>query len=85
MTPDAAPPSPTTSLTGRFNDADSEDEMMEQQDLVEEPFGPMTPSTAHPFKALFRRHWIIRQNWKKGRAKYIQFKRQGRDLSAVRF
>jgi len=73
MTPDAVPPSPTTSHTGRFNDADSDDEMMEQE-LVEEPFGPMTPSTAHPFKALYRRHWIIRQNWRKGRAKYIQFK-----------
>ncbi|KAG0044522.1 SCF ubiquitin ligase complex subunit cdc4 [Gryganskiella cystojenkinii] len=73
MTPDAAPPSPTTSLTGRFNDADSEDEIMDQ-DLEDEPFGPMPPSTAHPFKALYRRHWIIRQNWKTGRAKYIQFK-----------
>ncbi|KAI7829550.1 hypothetical protein BC939DRAFT_10889 [Gamsiella multidivaricata] len=72
MTPDAAPPSPTTSHTGRFNDADSEDETMEH-DFVEEPFGPMSPSTAHPYKALFRRHWIIRQNWTKGRAKYIQF------------
>ncbi|KAF9438239.1 SCF ubiquitin ligase complex subunit cdc4 [Entomortierella beljakovae] len=72
MTPDAAPPSPTTSHTGRFNDIDSEDEMMEQE-LVDEPFGPMSPSTNHPYKALFRRHWIIRQNWSKGRAKYIQF------------
>ncbi|KAG0288951.1 SCF ubiquitin ligase complex subunit cdc4, partial [Dissophora globulifera] len=72
MTPDAAPPSPTTSLTGRFNDMDSEDEMMEPGP-TEEPFGPMPPSTAHPYKALFRRHWIIRQNWSKGRAKYIQF------------
>ncbi|KAI1295701.1 SCF ubiquitin ligase complex subunit cdc4 [Mortierella claussenii] len=72
MTPDAVPPSPTTSHTGRFNDADSEDETMEQ-DLIEEPFGPMPPSTAHPYKALFRRHWIIRQNWAKGRAKYTQF------------
>ncbi|KAG0198887.1 SCF ubiquitin ligase complex subunit cdc4 [Mortierella sp. GBA30] len=72
MTPDAAPPSPTTSHTGRFNDMDSEDEAMEQVP-AEEPFGPMPPSTGHPFKALFRRHWIIRQNWSKGRAKYIQF------------
>ncbi|KAI8603268.1 hypothetical protein EDD21DRAFT_424762 [Dissophora ornata] len=72
MTPDAAPPSPTTSHTGRFNDMESEDEMMEQGP-VEEPFGPMSPSTVHPYKALFRRHWIIRQNWAKGRAKYIQF------------
>lgn len=73
MTPDAAPPSPTTSLTGRFNDADSEDETMDQ-DLIEEPFGPMAPSTDHPFKALYRRHWITRQNWTKGRAKHIQFR-----------
>ncbi|KAF9908537.1 SCF ubiquitin ligase complex subunit cdc4 [Lobosporangium transversale] len=72
MTPDAVPPSPTTSHTGRFNDVDSEDEIMEQ-DPVDGPFGPMPPSTAHPYKALFRRHWIIRQNWAKGRAKYIQF------------
>ncbi|KAF9960504.1 SCF ubiquitin ligase complex subunit cdc4 [Mortierella alpina] len=72
MTPDAAPPSPTTSHTGRFNDVDSEDETMEHIP-AEEPFGPMQPSTDHPFKALFRRHWIIRQNWSKGRAKYIQF------------
>lgn len=73
MTPDAAPPSPTTSHTGRFNDMDSEDETMELHDPLEESFGPMLPSTAHPFKALFRRHWIIRQNWTKGRAKYIRF------------
>ncbi|KAG0269443.1 SCF ubiquitin ligase complex subunit cdc4 [Linnemannia exigua] len=73
MTPDAAPPSPTTSLTGRFNDADSEDEAMDQ-DPIDEPFGPMSPSTDHPFKALFRRHWITRQNWTKGRAKHIQFR-----------
>ncbi|KAF9933738.1 SCF ubiquitin ligase complex subunit cdc4 [Linnemannia zychae] len=73
MTPDAAPPSPTTSHTGRFNDADSEDDAMEQ-DLIEEPFGPMPPSTDHPYKALFRRHWITRQNWTKGRAKHIQFR-----------
>ncbi|KAG0253126.1 SCF ubiquitin ligase complex subunit cdc4 [Mortierella polycephala] len=72
MTPDAAPPSPTTSHTGRLQDADSEDEVMDH-DPVEESFGPMQPSTRHPFKALFRRHWIIRQNWSKGRAKYIQF------------
>ncbi|KAG0022472.1 SCF ubiquitin ligase complex subunit cdc4 [Entomortierella chlamydospora] len=72
MTPDAAPPSPTTSHSGRFNDVDSEDELMEQ-DPIDEPFGPMPPSTGHPYKALFRRHWIIRQNWSKGRAKYIQF------------
>ncbi|KAG0217240.1 SCF ubiquitin ligase complex subunit cdc4 [Mortierella sp. NVP41] len=73
MTPDAAPPSPTTSLTGRFNDGDSEDEAMDQ-DPIDEPFGPMQPSTDHPFKALFRRHWITRQNWAKGRAKHIQFR-----------
>lgn len=73
MTPDAAPPSPTTSHTGRFNDMDSEDETMELHDPLEESFGPMPPSTGHPFKALFRRHWIIRQNWTKGRAKYIRF------------
>ncbi|KAF9408150.1 SCF ubiquitin ligase complex subunit cdc4 [Podila epigama] len=73
MTPDAAPPSPTTSHTGRFNDMDSEDETMEQHDPLEESFGPMPPSTAHPCKALFRRHWIIRQNWAKGRAKHIRF------------
>ncbi|KAG0332122.1 SCF ubiquitin ligase complex subunit cdc4 [Podila humilis] len=73
MTPDAAPPSPTTSHTGRFNDMDSEDEAMEMHDPLEESFGPMPPSTDHPFKALFRRHWIIRQNWTKGRAKYIRF------------
>ncbi|KAF9578910.1 SCF ubiquitin ligase complex subunit cdc4, partial [Lunasporangiospora selenospora] len=72
MTPDAAPPSPTTSHTGRFNDAESEDEAMDQ-DPMEESFGSMSPSTSHPFKALFRRHWIIRQNWAKGRAKYIKF------------
>ncbi|KAF8951502.1 SCF ubiquitin ligase complex subunit cdc4, partial [Entomortierella lignicola] len=72
MTPDAAPPSPTTSHSGRFNDVDSEDELMDQ-DPIDEPFGPMPPSTQHPYKALFRRHWIIRQNWAKGRAKYIQF------------
>ncbi|KAF9112165.1 SCF ubiquitin ligase complex subunit cdc4 [Mortierella sp. AM989] len=72
MTPDAAPPSPTTSHSGRFNDVDSEDELMEQ-DPIDEPFGPMPPSTEHPYKALFRRHWIIRQNWAHGRAKYIQF------------
>ncbi|KAF9025616.1 SCF ubiquitin ligase complex subunit cdc4 [Haplosporangium bisporale] len=73
MTPDAAPPSPTTSHTGRFNDMDSEDETMELHDPLEESFGPMPPSTGHPFKALFRRHWVIRQNWTKGRAKYIRF------------
>ncbi|KAF9313818.1 SCF ubiquitin ligase complex subunit cdc4 [Podila horticola] len=73
MTPDAAPPSPTTSHTGRFNDMDSEDETMELHDPLEESFGPMPPSTGHPFKALFRRHWIVRQNWTKGRAKYIRF------------
>ncbi|KAF9362964.1 SCF ubiquitin ligase complex subunit cdc4 [Mortierella sp. NVP85] len=72
MTPDAAPPSPTTSHTGRFNDAESEDDMM-GQDLTDEPFGPLSSSTEHPYKALFRRHWITRQNWAKGRAKYIQF------------
>lgn len=72
MTPDAAPPSPTTSHTGRFNDAESEDDMM-GQDPADDPFGPLLSSTAHPYKALFRRHWITRQNWSKGRAKYIQF------------
>ncbi|KAF8950944.1 SCF ubiquitin ligase complex subunit cdc4, partial [Entomortierella lignicola] len=30
-------------------------------------------SMKHPHKALFKRHWIIRQNWAKGRAKRIQF------------
>ncbi|KAF9157395.1 SCF ubiquitin ligase complex subunit cdc4, partial [Actinomortierella ambigua] len=69
---DAAPPSPTTSHTGRQNaDYDSEDEMMEED--IETSFGPMEPSTPHSYKALYRRHWLIRQNWAKGRAKYIKF------------
>ncbi|KAI9285194.1 WD40-repeat-containing domain protein [Umbelopsis sp. AD052] len=34
---------------------------------------PLEPSTPHPYKEIYRKHFIIRQNWKRDRATHISF------------
>ncbi|KAG2183558.1 hypothetical protein INT43_006564 [Umbelopsis isabellina] len=34
---------------------------------------PLEPSTPHPYKEIYRQHYTIRQNWKRGRATHMSF------------
>lgn len=42
---------------------------------------PLEPSTPHPYKEIYRQHYIIRQNWKRGRATHMSF--QGHSNNVV--
>ncbi|CAG8542917.1 8540_t:CDS:2 [Ambispora gerdemannii] len=38
---------------------------------------PLPPSAEHPYKAIYRRHYLIRQNWIHGRSTHISFPGHG--------
>ncbi|GAB5593676.1 SCF ubiquitin ligase complex subunit cdc4 [Umbelopsis nana] len=42
---------------------------------------PLEPSTPHPYKEIYRQHYIIRQNWMRGRATHMSF--QGHSNNVV--
>ncbi|CAG8482895.1 23180_t:CDS:2 [Rhizophagus irregularis] len=41
---------------------------------------PLPPSADHPFKAIYRRHYLMRQNWLHGRHKHISFPGHGNNV-----
>ncbi|CAG8472708.1 1665_t:CDS:10 [Paraglomus occultum] len=41
---------------------------------------PLEPSARHPYKAIYRRHHLIRQNWRHGRYKHISFPGHGNNV-----
>ncbi|CAG8601073.1 28164_t:CDS:2, partial [Dentiscutata erythropus] len=41
---------------------------------------PLPPSATHPYKAIYRRHYLMRQNWINGRHKHISFQGHGNNV-----
>ncbi|CAG8563730.1 15027_t:CDS:2 [Funneliformis mosseae] len=41
---------------------------------------PLSPSADHPYKAIYRRHYLMRQNWLHGRHKHISFPGHGNNV-----
>ncbi|KAG9290880.1 hypothetical protein G9A89_011030 [Geosiphon pyriformis] len=51
----------------------------ERADITEENL-PLVPSAGHPYKAIYRRHYLIRQNWNNGRSRHISFPGHGNNV-----
>ncbi|CAJ0832421.1 1024_t:CDS:10 [Entrophospora sp. SA101] len=41
---------------------------------------PLPPSTNHPYKEIYRRHYLTRKNWSYGRHKHISFQGHGNNV-----
>ncbi|CAG8440237.1 13430_t:CDS:2 [Cetraspora pellucida] len=56
--------------------------LFESNDNIEpsEEQPPLPPSASHPYKAIYRRHYLMRQNWVNGRHKHISFQGHGNNV-----
>ncbi|CAG8689245.1 9438_t:CDS:2, partial [Racocetra persica] len=56
--------------------------LFESNDNIEpsEEQPPLPPSANHPYKAIYRRHYLMRQNWINGRHKHISFQGHGNNV-----
>ncbi|CAH1760437.1 6336_t:CDS:2 [Entrophospora sp. SA101] len=41
---------------------------------------PLPPSTKHPYKEIYRRHYLTRKNWSNGQHKHISFQGHGNNV-----
>ncbi|CAG8442682.1 6535_t:CDS:2 [Ambispora leptoticha] len=56
--------------------SDKGKESSDRPEMSEETL-PLPPSAEHPYKAIYRRHYLIRQNWIHGRSTHISFPGHG--------
>ncbi|RUP51715.1 WD40-repeat-containing domain protein [Jimgerdemannia flammicorona] len=80
----------TGSSTAEHSDHHMDDDAMSQnsddwspqiaQVAIVEPKLPLPRSAEHPYKAIYRRHHIIRQNWDRGDARHISFQGHGNNV-----